>query len=99
MDVYVYGDDFQGQLNCYRGKRKLADGESHEKEPVQKSVDDESPDKKECKKRWAALIQKVYEIDPQECPRCGSQMRIMAFIDQWKTILRILKHLELWPPS
>ncbi|MFC1852362.1 hypothetical protein ACFL27_19365 [candidate division CSSED10-310 bacterium] len=25
-------------------------------------------------------------------------MRIIAFIDQWKTIVKILKHLELWPP-
>ena len=25
-------------------------------------------------------------------------MRIISFIDQWDVILRILKHLDLWPP-
>ena len=47
--------------------------------------------------RWSALIQKVYEVDPLCCPRCGSTMRIIAYIDQWEVILRILKHLKLWP--
>ena len=31
--------------------------------------------------------------------KCGSQMRIIAFIDQWKTIVHILTHLKLWPPE
>jgi len=26
-------------------------------------------------------------------------MRIIAFIDQWKTIVHILTHLKLWPPE
>ncbi|OGL46602.1 MAG: hypothetical protein A2161_18275 [Candidatus Schekmanbacteria bacterium RBG_13_48_7] len=25
-------------------------------------------------------------------------MRIIAYITQWEVILRILKHLNLWPP-
>ena len=29
---------------------------------------------------WAACIKRIYEIDPLECPRCGDQMRIIAFI-------------------
>jgi len=53
--------------------------------------------RKELRKRWAALIQKIYEVDPLCCPRCGHEMRIIAYIDQWKVILRILKHLNLWP--
>ena len=56
------------------------------------------PARKELRKRWAALIQKVYEVDALCCPRCESTMRIIAYIDQWEVILRILKHLKLWPP-
>jgi len=29
----------------------------------------------------------------------GEKMRIIAFIDQWKTIVHILTHLNLWPPE
>ena len=39
----------------------------------------------------------VYEIDPLKCPKCGAQMKIIAFILEWEEIIRILKHLALWP--
>jgi adenine-specific DNA methylase len=32
-----------------------------------------------CNKSWARLIKKIYEVDPLVCPRCGGQMRIIAF--------------------
>ena len=34
-------------------------------------------------KTWAMLIQRVYEVDPLSCPRCCSEMAIVAFIDPW----------------
>jgi len=30
---------------------------------------------------WAMLIKRVYEIDPLACPKCGSQMTVVAFIE------------------
>jgi hypothetical protein len=39
----------------------------------------------------------VYEVDPLVCPRCGSAMRIIAFIEQPAVIEKILTHLGLWP--
>ena len=45
------------------------------------------------------MIQKVYEIDPLKCPKCGEQMRIIAFIekrDQPDVVEKILKHCNLW---
>ncbi len=59
----------------------------------------DSPDRWTQRKRWAALIQNVYAADPMICPNCGREMRIIAFINQWKVILRIMKHLDLWPPT
>ena len=50
---------------------------------------------------WAMLIKRVYESDPLACPRCGGQMKVIAFIEppQGDVIERILKHCGLWQPS
>jgi hypothetical protein len=50
-----------------------------------------------AKRAWARLIKQVYEVDPLVCPRCGSAMRIIAFIEQPAVIEKILTHLSLWP--
>ena len=41
------------------------------------------------------MISKVYEVDPLHCPTCGGQMRIISFIEEPKTIDRIIHHLKL----
>lgn len=38
------------------------------------------PSAREARKRWAALIKQVYETDPLSCPKCRSEMKIIAFI-------------------
>jgi len=46
---------------------------------------------------WARLIQKVYEIDPLVCPKCGHEMRVIALItdpDECKHSLEVNKILE-----
>lgn len=47
---------------------------------------------------WAALIKKVYEVDPLRCPACGGAMKIISFIDkcQPEVVERILRHCGLW---
>ena len=39
---------------------------------------DETPPERATRANWARLIQKVYEVDPLACPKCGGTMRIMA---------------------
>ncbi len=34
--------------------------------------------------RWAALIRKVYEVDPLRCPECDGEMKIISFIDKYQ---------------
>ena len=34
-------------------------------------------------------------MDPLSCPACGSQLRIISFIEETKIIDRIIRHLEL----
>lgn len=31
------------------------------------------------------------------CPQCGSEMRLIALIDDHEVIEKILRHLDLWP--
>ena len=55
-------------------------------------------------RRWAALIKQVYEIDPLLCPKCGAEMKVIAFIErrQRDVIEKILRHCGLWeqaPPG
>jgi hypothetical protein len=45
--------------------------------------------------RWAALLQRVFEVDALRCPRCGSTMRLIATIEDQDVARRILECLEL----
>jgi hypothetical protein len=48
-------------------------------------------------RKWRELIKKVWEVDPMNCPQCGSEMRLIALIDDHEVIEKILRHLDLWP--
>jgi hypothetical protein len=74
-------------------------GEVKNIEVVVDVEEEDIPFRKVCRSRWAALIKKVYEVDPLKCPKCGGQMRIISFIekkDQVVWIEKILKHCKLW---
>jgi len=45
--------------------------------------------------RWAALLQRVFEIDALRCPRCGSTMRLIAAIEDPDVARHILECLKL----
>jgi len=42
---------------------------------------------------WATCMKKVFEIDPLQCPKCGGQMKIRAFIKDQAEIKRLCKNL------
>ncbi len=48
----------------------------------------------EATRRWAALLQQIFEVDPLACPTCRSAMRIVAFITHVSVIDQILTHLR-----
>ena len=60
-----------------------------------------APDRREARRRWARLIQRVYEVDPLRCPACGGTMRIVSFIEarQRDLVRTILQHCGLWDAS
>ena len=85
--------------NKMRGQRaKCAESATPDTAAIE--IDDEgTPYRKLCRMRWAALIQRVYEVDPLRCPKCGGTMRIIAFLekrDQADVIEKILRHCGLW---
>ena len=42
---------------------------------------------------WAVLIARIYEVFPLLCPKCGGQMRLIAFITEGMQIRKILDHI------
>jgi hypothetical protein len=46
-------------------------------------------------KGWAAMIRKVYEVDPMLCPKCGGTMKIVAFLTEHAVVDGIIEHLKL----
>jgi hypothetical protein len=91
--------------NKSRGLRSKGQGESAP--PAARNL--VSPlSAKQARRRWAALIKQVYEVDPLVCPMCGGQLKIISFIErrQREVIEKILRHCGLWeepsaraPPS
>jgi len=75
--------------NVTRGRLK-----KEEDEPQFQIIEDESP--RGLNRSWARLIQKIYEVDPLICPRCGGDMRIIAFIEDYKIVKKILDYLGIY---
>ena len=48
----------------------------------------------EASRRWASLLQQIFEVDPLACPACHGAMRVVAFITQASVIDQILTHLR-----
>ena len=47
---------------------------------------------------WATLVKRVFEVDPLQCPQCGSRMKVVSFIErcQRDVVEKILRHCGLW---
>ena len=60
--------------------------------PLQFRNQDEDSDisTKQARLSWAALIKKVYEVDPLICPKFGAEMKIIAFITDRSVVRKIL---------
>jgi hypothetical protein len=42
---------------------------------------------------WAMLMVRIYEVFPLECPACGHPMRIIAFVTEAASSVKILSHI------
>ena len=80
--------------NKSRGIRaKAAGDEAHDAQ----SPAPRSPSANAARRRWAALVKRVWHVDPLRCPRCRSAMKIVSFIEptQPDVIDAILTHCGL----
>jgi hypothetical protein len=52
------------------------------------------PGSREARRRqaWARMLRKVFEVDPLRCPRCGTQMEVVAWITTPSVVDAILRH-------
>lgn len=85
--------------NKARGMRNKAEAEASAEPSRQGDACAAAPTR--CSQSWAMLIKRVYELDPLSCPHCGSEMKVVAFIDppQREVIEKILRHCGLWQGS
>jgi len=75
--------------NAHRGKV----GKSEEDEHRLLIIEEECP--RIPRRGWAAMIRKVYEVDPLLWTKCGGKMRVIAFITEFSVVDRIINHLKL----
>ena len=98
-DLTCHVPDFRNKMTIYyghysnkkRGQRKKAAN----KEGVEVIIKASEEQSTLPKSHWARMTKKIYEVDPLECPKCQSEMRIIACIDQPDVIYKILSHLGL----
>ena len=91
---------YRAHSNVLRGKRRRHDEAAMDAArpdgrlgPSASADRDHSPDARALRRSWAQLIKRVYEVDPLVCPKCGGEMRIIAFIIDHDVVDAILRHL------
>jgi len=89
-----YSNKSRGQRKK-EGARKLLTGDNTASNTLN-IIEEPSYTNKEYRRLWAQLIQKVYEIDPLICTKCGGTMRIVSFIQKQDLINKILFHLGIY---
>jgi hypothetical protein len=76
-------------LDGWKEKQKIAvtvlQEESYQEKPAVGT--------KQQRSAWARLIKKVYGVDPLICPKCNSEMKIIAVILDPEETEKILRHL------
>ena len=70
-------------------------GELNSQEPL---LEEESSYVKKRRSAWARLIHRIFGIDPLKCSKCGSEMKVIAFIKDEEVIEKILRHLDVGDP-
>ncbi len=67
-----------------------------ESKPVVEAAADDPPQaigRSPARYLWAMLLARIYEAFPLTCPRCGVEMRIIAFITEAVDVRAILEHI------
>jgi hypothetical protein len=100
---YECNTSYAGALSSTTRKRFGWIGEKATEGPPSPNVadDDESEFTRARKKNWARLIAKTWLENPELCPKCGKEMKVVAAISsptQDDVIEKILRHIGAWDP-
>ena len=57
----------------------------------EQDTDDKVAAPKKYRLKWAALLARVFQIDVENCPKCGGQMKIVAALTDQASIRQYLK--------
>jgi len=87
--VYYYGV----YSSSHRGKEKR-EGCDGQKLEVEEARGRKGMTEGKVTSSWARLIQKIFNVDPLRCQRCGGEMKIIAFITNEAEVKKILKHIN-----
>ena len=100
-----YVNSVNAEMNPDQERKAVAGGYSNKSRGMRKKAgtNDVAPSiapgeltSKQFRRRWAMLIQKIYEVDPLCCPNCRKQMRIISILEAAPIVRKILEHLDLW---
>jgi hypothetical protein len=72
---------------------KEAHAVQHEAHPFEPIPESQTVDQAAVKSAWARLLAKVYEVHPFAWEKCGSDMRVIAIIQDQAEIAKTLQHL------
>jgi len=85
--------DYYGVYSSsYRGKQRRENEDDPETELVLVTIGKGTAGGKPTS-TWARLIRRIFEVDPLRCRRCGAEMRLIAFITDFRQTSRILEHI------
>jgi len=91
----LYSSRTKGKTSKDGSLAKFGYNAPYEKKPDHTSdLEMETVSSKVSKRSWARLIQKVYEVDPLVCPKCGQEMRVIAIITDPYEVNKILECLK-----
>ncbi|MBA7704139.1 hypothetical protein ES703_112939 [subsurface metagenome] len=79
----LYSSRTKGKVNKDGSLAKYGYTSTPQGTPGQDSnLEMENVSNKASRRSWARLIQKVYEVDPLICPKCGHELKVIAVITE-----------------
>ena len=72
---------------------KEAHGVQNEAPPAEPIPESQTVDQAAVKSAWARLLAKIYEVRSFVCEKCGSDMRVIAIVQDQAEVTKILQHL------
>src|ERR1039457_1418911 len=92
----TFGDNLTYHPHSYHGHFANAFGSLESRRQPEEASRSESPPRPR-RTAWARLVLRVWQVDPELCPRCGSKMHRSRALIQRHELVRLLKSLATAP--